>query len=84
MYYPYFLTYILTGLLISVTVFVWALKNHQFSDQQRARFLPLERGDIRCLPKVSGGRFQMISIIIFIIAGIGVSFAAVILALISQ
>ena len=42
MYYPFFLAYILTGLLIGVTVFVWALKTGQFSDQQRARFLAME------------------------------------------
>ena len=45
MYYPFFLAYILTGLLIGIVVFVWALKNGQFTDQQRARFLALE--DVR-------------------------------------
>jgi cbb3-type cytochrome oxidase maturation protein len=44
MYYPYFITYMLAGFAISILVFVWALKNGQFRDQQRARFLPLERG----------------------------------------
>ncbi len=42
MYYPYFITYILVGFAISLLVFFWALKNGQFNDQQRARFLPLE------------------------------------------
>jgi len=41
MYYPYFVTYMLIGFAVSLAVFYWAVKNGQFSDQQRARFLPL-------------------------------------------
>ena len=44
MYYPYFLAYMVSGFVISLIVLVWALKNGQFKDQQRARFLPLEEG----------------------------------------
>ncbi len=44
MYYPYFLTYMLSGFVISLVVLWWALKNGQFKDQKRARFLPLEEG----------------------------------------
>ena len=42
MYFPYFVTYMSIGLVLSIVVFIWALKNHQFRDQQRARYLPLE------------------------------------------
>ena len=42
MYYPYFITYITVGFAIAFAVFLWALKSGQFTDQQRARFLPLE------------------------------------------
>ena len=42
MYYPYFITYMVVGFAISLLVFFWALKNSQFAEQQRARFLPLE------------------------------------------
>jgi len=42
MYYPYFITYIVVGFAVTLAVFFWALKNGQFRDQQRARFLPLE------------------------------------------
>ncbi|MBW2572007.1 MAG: cbb3-type cytochrome oxidase assembly protein CcoS [Deltaproteobacteria bacterium] len=42
MYFPYFITYIALGFAISLAVFFWALKNGQFKDQKRARFLPLE------------------------------------------
>ena len=44
MYYPYFLAYMVSGFVISLIVLVWALRNGQFKDQQRARFLPLEAG----------------------------------------
>jgi cbb3-type cytochrome oxidase maturation protein len=42
MYFPYFITYLLFGFGISGLVFLWALKNGQFSDQKRASFLPLQ------------------------------------------
>ena len=42
MYYPYFITYMLIGLVLSFLVFLWALNNGQFKDQKRARFLPLQ------------------------------------------
>jgi cbb3-type cytochrome oxidase maturation protein len=44
MYAPYFATYMLAGLILSVLVFLWALHAGQFRDQKRARFLPLEDG----------------------------------------
>ena len=44
MYYPYFLAYMVSGFVISLIVLLWALKNDQFQEQQRARFLPLEEG----------------------------------------
>ena len=44
MYYPYFLAYMVSGFVISLVVLFWALRNGQFQDQKRARFLPLEEG----------------------------------------
>ncbi len=32
----------IVGFCITLCVFCWALKNGQFKDQQRARFLPLQ------------------------------------------
>jgi nitrogen fixation-related uncharacterized protein len=42
MYFPYFITYMVAGFVLSILVFVWALHAGQFKDQQRARFLPLD------------------------------------------
>lgn len=41
MYYPYFIAYMLAGFVISLVVLFWALRNGQFRDQRRLRFLPL-------------------------------------------
>jgi len=41
MIYLFFVLYMITGFIISLCIFLWALKNGQFQDQQRARFLPL-------------------------------------------
>lgn len=42
MYYPYFITYMLIGLVLGLLVFLWAMNNGQFKDQKRARFLPFQ------------------------------------------
>jgi cbb3-type cytochrome oxidase maturation protein len=41
MIYLFFVLYMITGFIISLCLFFWALKNGQFRDQKRARFLPL-------------------------------------------
>ena len=42
MYFPYFIAYILIGVMLAALVFVWAIREGQFKDQKRARFLQLE------------------------------------------
>lgn len=42
MYFPYFMAYMTAGFVVSLLVFLWALRNGQFRDQQRARYLPLD------------------------------------------
>lgn len=42
MYFPYFVSYIAVGIIITLVVLFWAVRNGQFQDQQRARYLPLE------------------------------------------
>ena len=71
MYYPYFLTYMLSGFVISLVVLFWALRNGQFKDQQRARFLPLEEGVEAEPVKVSKiGRFEAYALIILACLGL--------------
>jgi cbb3-type cytochrome oxidase maturation protein len=49
------------GFVISIVVFIWALNNGQFKDQQRARFIPLE-SDLQTEP-VKASRFARIQTI---------------------
>ena len=59
MYYPYFITYMAIGLVLGLGVFFWALKNGQFKDQQRARFLPLKDMTQDVMPKKTVfGRYE--------------------------
>ena len=70
MYYPYFLAYMVSGFVISLIVLLWALKNGQFKEQQRARFLPLEEGLEAEPVKVSKvGRIEAYALIV--IASLG-------------
>lgn len=61
MYYPYYLAYMAAGFVISIVVFIWALNNGQFKDQQRARFIPLESD--RQTEPVKASRFARIETI---------------------
>jgi cbb3-type cytochrome oxidase maturation protein len=84
MYFPYFITYILAGFAISLAAFLWALKNGQFQEQQRARFLPLEAE----MPLAPDGvsRWKRIEIYaLFLLAGAGLltSAAVLVFALVS-
>jgi len=82
MYYPYFVAYMMAGFVLSLLVFFWALNSGQFSDQQRARFLPLEDGVIRSasakLPIVK----RIETYTLFFLAGCGLLATAIGLAVI--
>jgi cbb3-type cytochrome oxidase maturation protein len=53
MYFPYFIAYMLVGVVIGLVVFLWALRNGQFKEQRRARFLPLKDIPTDSAPRVS-------------------------------
>ena len=79
MYYPYFIAYIAIGLTISLVVFYWAFRTGQFSDQQRARFLPLR--DDADGPPVKATRIHRIEIYgLFFLATAGLSATVAVLA----
>ena len=48
------LTFTVLGVAAAVAAFVWAVRNRQFSDQDRARSLPLQSG----IPEQSGRQRQ--------------------------
>ena len=82
MYFPYFITYIIVGFVISLVVFFWALKNGQFKDQQRARFLPLEEESTPIDTRVSThSRYETYVLMFLAVAGLSASAAVLIFSL---
>lgn len=84
MYYPFFLSYILIGLTIGLVVFIWALKSGQFTDQQRARFLPIEDENQDVIQHAEKGKYEIYLVFFLILAGIVSSAAILVYALVSR
>lgn len=83
MYYSYFLTYIIVGIFISLLVFSWALRNGQFKDQDRARFLPLEDESVAGPVKMPViWRYEMAAMALLALAGLIVTAAVLMYSLI--
>ncbi len=84
MYFPYFITYMALGLVISLAVFFWALKNGQFKEQQRARFLPLEDERKASVEKASTiKRYEIYTLMFLALAGLAASGAVLIFSLLN-
>jgi cbb3-type cytochrome oxidase maturation protein len=84
MYFPYFITYMALGFVISLVVFFWALKNGQFKEQQRARFLPLEDERKASVEKVSNIKRYEIYVLMFLaLAGLAASAAVLVFSLLN-
>lgn len=84
MYFPYFIAYIAVGLTLSLVVFFWALRNGQFQDQKRARFLPLEAGRTEDRVRASRWkRYEIHGLFFLATAGLLSSAAVLIFALIT-
>ena len=84
MYFPYFITYMAVGFVISLVVFFWALKNGQFKDQKRARFLPLEDESEPSVAKVSTfKRYEIYALLFLAIAGLAASGAVLVFSILN-
>ena len=84
MYFPYFITYMALGFIISLVVFFWALKNGQFKEQQRARFLPLEDERKASVEKVSNiKRYEIYALMFLALAGLAASAAVLVFSLLN-
>jgi cbb3-type cytochrome oxidase maturation protein len=84
MYFPYFITYMALGFGISLAVFFWALKNGQFKDQKRARFLPLEDEHEPSAAKISTfNRYEAYALVLLALAGLAASGTVLVFALLS-
>ncbi len=84
MYFPYFITYMAVGFVISLAVFFWGLKNGQFKDQKRARFLPLEGEREPSVAKVSTfKRYEVYALLFLALAGLAASAAVLVFSLLN-
>ena len=84
MYFPYFITYMAVGFVISLVVFLWAIKNGQFKDQKRARFLPLEDELEPSVAKVSiFKRYEVYTLLFLALAGLAASAAVLVFSLLN-
>jgi nitrogen fixation-related uncharacterized protein len=41
MFVPVWLVFLASGTVMAIVTLVWSIRNHQFEDQERARYLPL-------------------------------------------
>ena len=86
MYYPYFLSYMAAGFIISILVFLWALKGGQFKDQQRARFLPLADEPDTAPPAAVKrmGKIEAYALIFLAMAGLAATVALLLYSFMTQ
>ena len=82
MYYPYFIAYIAIGIILSLVVFYWAFKTGQFSEQQRARFLPLRDNEDQPLVKTTRiHRLEIYGLFLLAVGGLSATAAVLTYAL---
>ncbi len=72
--YTSWISLVMISLWVSVAAFVWALRNGQFADQGRARYLPLS-DELLLSPvthpsKLTAGAYALLSIVILGLLGI--------------
>jgi len=77
-YYSGWLFLVVISLIVSLAAFIWALRSGQFSDQERARYLPLGKDLLsEPIPGVSRAKRRAHTAALFFIAAIGfTAFAA--------
>jgi cbb3-type cytochrome oxidase maturation protein len=71
MVYFFFILFLFSGLIFGILVFMWALKNGQFKDQQRARYLAIDEDEIEPVRQVSGSnRYPRVALMGLLIFGL--------------
>ncbi len=59
-----------TGILVSIAVFIWAIRTGQFADQGRARYLPLN-DERPASPVVNPSRLSVEVYVLIFVLGLG-------------
>lgn len=81
MYYSGWLSLIVVSLGVSLAAFVWALKTGQFSDQGRARYIPLScEPTLPPLTRPAGKSWELYALTIVGIIGLASISASIILS----
>jgi cbb3-type cytochrome oxidase maturation protein len=82
MLYLSWIILVATGLAVGILVFLWALKDGQFSEQERARYLPL-RDDfpMPAVKRPSKLSVEVYALLIVIWIGLAAMVSAVVLTL---
>ncbi len=70
-YYVYLIALIVISLWVTIASFIWALRSGQFSEQNRARYLPL-RDDRSAPVSESGKGFMLLKYVLPAILILGV------------
>jgi cbb3-type cytochrome oxidase maturation protein len=68
MYFPIWMILVVVSLGISIMAFLWGMQSGQFSDQDRARFLPLYEAPLQ--PMISDP--AKLPVEVYVLLGIGV------------
>ncbi len=84
MFYLGWIALTASGILVGVSVFLWALKSGQFSDQGRARYLPLS-DELPVPPVENASRppTEVYALVIIIAVGLIAMMTTVILTIMS-
>lgn len=82
MLYLSWIILVATGLAVGILVFLWALKDGQFSEQERARYLPL-RDDfpMPAVERPSKLSIEVYALLVVIWIGLAAMVSAVVLTL---
>ncbi len=81
-YYSGWLFLVVISLIVSLGAFIWALRSGQFSDQERARYLPLGKDLLlQPIPGVSRAKRRAHTAALFFIAAMGFTALAAALTL---
>jgi len=70
MYFFGWITLVAISLWVSLVAFIWALRSGQFSDQGRARYLPL-RNELPLAPVKNPSKFTAVVYALLFIGGVG-------------
>jgi cbb3-type cytochrome oxidase maturation protein len=84
MFLNFWLFFLITGISFSIGLFIWAVKNRQFEDQTRAKYLPLkDLEDDEKLEKPERSFKETVPFIVVITIGLIMIFTVIVISIIN-